>query len=145
MLTPPGPTNSPTMISTIPATTAPRTRLTIPAITRTAAMIHNSVSAPPLLPACIRTASICCSLPCWLVRLGTSSPALADARQDVPGDERQDGEHDDHDRRVLDRGVADESAALGRGVVAVVLLVAHLLLLSAVSRIDRRIPEARCG
>ena len=44
---PPGPTSRPTTINTIPATIWPRTKATIPAMTRTAAMIHNRVAAPP--------------------------------------------------------------------------------------------------
>src|SRR5207247_400594 len=43
MLNPPGPMISPTTMSTIPATTPPRTRVTIPAITKIAAMIQRIV------------------------------------------------------------------------------------------------------
>ena len=46
--TPPGPINRPTMIITMPAATDPRTIHTMPAITRTAATIHNRVAAVPL-------------------------------------------------------------------------------------------------
>src|SRR5918996_2085696 len=47
MLTPPGPTRRPTTITTLPATTEPRSRLTMPAITRIAAMIHRIVAVAP--------------------------------------------------------------------------------------------------
>src|SRR5262245_35484949 len=47
MLTPPGPTRRPTITRTIPAATPPLIRVTIPAITRTAAMIHRIVAALP--------------------------------------------------------------------------------------------------
>src|SRR6266568_4823125 len=46
MLTPPGPINRPTTIRTTPASTPPRISVTMPAMTRTTAMIHRTVAAP---------------------------------------------------------------------------------------------------
>src|SRR5436309_5915112 len=47
MLTPPGPMSSPTMMSTMPARIPPRISVRMPAITKTAAMIHRRVHAAP--------------------------------------------------------------------------------------------------
>ena len=47
MLTPPGPINRPMMVRTMPYSTTPRSRVTIPPITQIAAMIHRIVATPP--------------------------------------------------------------------------------------------------
>ncbi len=47
-LAPPGPTSSPTMMRTTPATTLPRISVTIPAITRMAARTHSRVAVAPV-------------------------------------------------------------------------------------------------
>src|SRR5919197_1011524 len=47
MLPPPGPTSSPTMMSTMPARIPPRISVTMPAITKIAAMIHRRVHPAP--------------------------------------------------------------------------------------------------
>src|SRR5438105_3723966 len=47
MLTPPGPTRSPTMMRTMPATIPPRTMVRIPAMTRMAAITHRIVAHEP--------------------------------------------------------------------------------------------------
>ena len=59
-LTPPGPTSSPTMINTRPYATAPRTRATIPEITRMTAMSQstNAIEQPPCRPAPSRCGTV---------------------------------------------------------------------------------------
>src|SRR4029453_13623043 len=74
------------------ATTPPRTSVTMPAITRITAKIQSNVAAPPVSA---RTPNMC-------------PPYPADPGKDVPGHKGQDREPDDHDRRVLDRGVPHE-------------------------------------
>src|SRR5580765_7738076 len=58
MLTPPGPIKSPTTMSAIPTRTPPRTMVTIPQITRTAATIHKSSDVAPPHPLAASGASI---------------------------------------------------------------------------------------
>src|SRR5437867_13189940 len=119
MLTPPGPISRPTMIRTTPATTPPRRSVTMPAITRITARIQSNVAAPPVSA---RTPNM------W-------TSCSADPRDDVPGQEGQDRQYDDHDRCVLDRGVSHQPgtfrlAYFGR-VCVVVLRVRHPHLLVA--------------
>jgi hypothetical protein len=49
--TPPGPTRNPTTIRTMPKRTCPWKSWTIPAMTRTTAMIHRMVAMPGQYPA----------------------------------------------------------------------------------------------
>ena len=51
--TPPGPTKNPTTIRTMPRTTCPWKSWTIPAITRTTAMIHKMVAMAHYYPAAV--------------------------------------------------------------------------------------------
>jgi hypothetical protein len=51
--TPPGPTKNPTTMSTMPRTTCPWKSWTIPAITRTTAMIHRMVAMARWYPAAV--------------------------------------------------------------------------------------------
>lgn len=53
MLTPPGPTSSPTMISKIPYNHCLRTSMTIPAMTRITAMSHSMKSMSTVYPGTI--------------------------------------------------------------------------------------------